>query len=156
MHQPSPGTPSTERRRDPREPKSFAFWIRRLETMRRTSAWMLDMSRGGAAFMVESNEAPPIGERVELIEMLTADREVREGGMPLPRFARVLRHDCADEPTQKVAVRFETDAEVALDELVARRAQAFRLKSRIAPVPPPVSPPPTSAMPPFCNTSFTL
>lgn len=153
MHQPSPTAFATDRRRDPREPKAFAFWIRRLETMRRTSAWMLDMSRGGAAFLVASDEAPPVGERVELIEMLTTDREVREGAMPLPRFARVLRHDGTGEPTQKVAVRFESDADVALDDLVARRAQAFRLKTRIAPIPPPIAAPPSVPLvPPFATT----
>lgn len=126
-----------ERRRDPREPKAFAFWIRRLDTMRRTSAWMLDMSIGGAAFLVDAVDAPPVGERIELLEMLTADREVREGSLPLPRFARILRHDEAQGITTKIAAQFESDANVPLGEMMARRAAAFRLKTRIAPIAPP-------------------
>jgi hypothetical protein len=71
---------------------------------------MLDVSTRGAAFLTAAPESPPVGARIELLEMQTPDRVVREGAGPLPRFARVLRHDEANGVTQRVAVQFEADA----------------------------------------------
>ncbi len=102
-------TPTRERRRQPRSPKAFAFWVRPVTTGRRIGAWMLNTSEGGAAFLAPTAEAPPIGQRIQLIEMPTRSRLVREDAGPLPPFARVVRHDEVDGITRRVAVQFETD-----------------------------------------------
>ncbi len=101
-----------ERRREPRQPKAFAFWICRPDG-RRHSAWMLDMAPSGAAFLVAADEAPPVGERIEFVEMQTTDRLVRDDAAPLPRGGRVLRHDPGDGLTRRVAVRLEADENVS-------------------------------------------
>jgi len=127
----------TERRRDPRSPRAFAFWLRPEHAARRVSGWMLDVSAGGAAFLTAAGEAPPIGVRVELSEMPTRDRVVREDAQPLPRFGRVLRHDEPSGVTRRIAVRFEADVESAAQCSHSRAVQ----RVRTAPVPPPVPPP---------------
>ncbi len=127
----------SERRRDVRRPRAFAFWLRPEHAARRASGWMLDVSAGGAAFLTAAGEAPPVGVRVELTEMPTADRVVREDAQPLPRFARVLRHDEPLGVTRRVAVRFEADVES--DEQTCR-ARTVRRARTIA-IPPPVPPP---------------
>lgn len=76
---------------------------------------MLDVCVEGAAFLTSASEAPEIGERVELIEMPTRDRMVREGAGPLPRYARVLRHDEQMGLTRRIAVKFEAEQRVGLD-----------------------------------------
>lgn len=131
-------TEHRERRREPRWPKAFSFWIRPEGTDEKISAWMLDMSKGGAAFLVAPEQAPPVRTRLELLEMLTADPTVRADSPALPPFARVLRHDEGDGITTRVAVQFEADEASRLLELIGRRAKAFRLKAAIAPTPPPV------------------
>lgn len=137
--------PSTwvERRSEPRYPKAFAFWIRPLGALQRTSAWMLDLSTRGAAFLAPAAEVPAVGARIELIEMLSPDRLVREGAGPLPPFARVLRHDDAQGVTRRVAVRFETDARAATDVRQQRTATMMCPQLPGAPpfVPPAISPP---------------
>ena len=95
-----------ERRREPRQAKAFAFWIRR-RNGERSSAWMLDMATSGAAFLVPADQLPAVGERLELLEMPIADPLVREDAGPLPRAAVVLRLDPGDGPTRRVAARFE-------------------------------------------------
>jgi len=127
----------TERRRDPRIPRAFAFWLRPEHAARRVSGWMLDVSAGGAAFLTAAGEAPPVGVRVELSEMPTGDRVVREDAQPLPRFARVLRHDEPVGVTRRVAVRFEADVES--DERT-RHDRAVR-RVRTMAIPRPVAPP---------------
>ena len=82
-------------------------------------------------------DAPPVGERVELIEMQTTDRMVRDGATNLPRFARVLRHDDMEGLTRRIAVRFETNADEPRTTLKQRAATATMNRSRIAPIPPP-------------------
>jgi hypothetical protein len=134
---------SLERRSEPRYPKAFAFWVRPLGTMQRTSAWMLDMSTRGAAFLTATDEAPLVGARIEFIEMQTPDRMVREDAGPLPRFARVLRHDGASGLTRRVAVQFEADARAEHD--VRQRRVATMMCPRghgVPPLVPPNVPPP--------------
>ncbi len=75
---------------------------------------MLDVSAGGAAFLVATKDAPSVGRRIELIEMQTRHRIVREEANPLPMYARVLRHDSLGDETLRVAVRFEADIESPL------------------------------------------
>lgn len=127
-----------ERRRDPRHPKAFAFWVRTRPAERRVGAWMLDLSAGGAAFLTESADAPAVGQRIELVEMQSRDRIVREDAGPLPMFARVLRHDDASGVTCRVAVRFEADAAVPLRPRVH---QVDTMACPSAPGCPPVPPP---------------
>lgn len=135
-----------ERRRDPRLPQAFAFWIRRPVAEGRTSAWMLDMSAGGAAFLVGAEDAPLPGERVELTEMLAYDQDVREAPPAFPQFARVVRVDPTAGITRKVAIQFEAGTDLPLDERVRRRAETLRHKVRLAPRAP--APPFAAAAPP--------
>ncbi|MCK4343586.1 MAG: PilZ domain-containing protein [Phycisphaerae bacterium] len=127
-----------ERRRDPRQPQAFAFWIRPVSSPNRVSAWMLDVAAGGAAFLTAIDEAPPVGERVELLEMHTTDRMVREGAAPLPPFARVVRHDDSDGITRRVAVRFEADDEEPLEDIERKTTTACAPRCRVVPSLPPL------------------
>jgi hypothetical protein len=95
---------------------------------------MLDESTGGAAFLTAATEIPPLGARVELSEMPTNDRMVREGAGPLPQFARVIRHDAGDGLTRRVAVRFEADTSVRIGVPQQRTTTAAR--KAVAPTPP--------------------
>ncbi|HUU98740.1 MAG TPA: hypothetical protein VM487_23660 [Phycisphaerae bacterium] len=70
---------------------------------------MLNLSARGAAFLAAAEDAPNVGERLELGEMHSANRSVREAAIRLPSHARVLRVDDPDTPTRRVAVRLETD-----------------------------------------------
>lgn len=128
----------SERRRDPRVPKAFALWLCPLPGARRLSAWMLDMSAGGAALLTDAREAPPVGQRVELSEMVTPDRIVREGATPLPRYARVIRHDDSDGLVRRIAVRFEAD-EPAIERANERHTMVAACPR--PPLAPPVPPP---------------
>lgn len=132
--------PTLERRRQPRWPCAFAFWIKPQHTQQRVSAWMLDMSEGGAAFLTPAEDAPPVGARVQLLEMLSHDPFVRERSCPLPAFARVVRHDAPRGATVRVAVQFEVDEIAALPQPPEHDVIASRLMPRIAaPPPPPVA-----------------
>ncbi len=106
---PQPAHSEPERRRDHREPKAFALWLRSERNVRCVSAWMLDLSAGGAALLTPFEKAPPIGDRIQLLEMPTHDPLVRDGAPPLPMFARVLRHDDSRGLTRRIAVRFEAE-----------------------------------------------
>ncbi|GEM_PF-1677104 len=132
-----------ERRRQPRQTKAFAFWFRRPDGEQRSSGWMLDMSAGGAAFLTTPEEVPPVGERIELIEMQTSHPVVREDAAPLPPFARVLRHDDPEGALRRVAVRFETDARACPGQPEAQGAVAARPR----PVCRSLVPPPLAALP---------
>lgn len=98
---------------------------------------MLDMSEGGAAFLTPAEDAPPVGARVQLLEMLTHDPFVRERACPLPPFARVVRHDAPRGATVRVAVQFEVDEVVAVPDQPEHDVIVSRLVPRIAPPPPP-------------------
>jgi hypothetical protein len=91
---------------------------------------MLDISTKGAAFLTPAAEVPALGTRIELLEMQSPDPLVREDAGPLPRCARVLRHDEAQGITRRVAVRFETDARAATD------VRHERVATMICPRPP--------------------
>ena len=134
-----PAYPGRDRRSDPRQPMAFAFWIRPVGSAARHSAWLLDVSAGGAACLVPADQVPAVGRRVEFVEMPTIDPLVRAGTLLLPAFARVLRHDEQEGLTRRVAVRFETDAQAPLDTRRDRAALARRPRVRAAlPAPPPV------------------
>ena len=95
---------------------------------------MLDESIGGAAFLAAATEIPPLGARVELFEMSTNDRLVRDGAGPLPRFARVIRHDDGEGLTRRIAVRFAADTSARVGALQQPTTTAAR--KAVAPTPP--------------------
>lgn len=138
MRQPEPSP--VERRREPRAPKAFAFWFRAECSATRTSAWMLDVSTEGAAILTAAAEVPPVGQRVELLEMPARDRLVREDSAPPARFARVLRHDDVEGLTRRVALKFESDVRTPRTQPDQRLASASLDRSRVAPPPPPTPP----------------
>ena len=103
-----------DRRRHPRRPAAYAFWVQRTDVPTRLSAWMLDISSSGAAFLAACEHTPRVGERLELAEMHSADPFVREGALPLPPVARVVRLDESAGVTRRVAVRFVCEVDVPL------------------------------------------
>ena len=107
MSQPTNG--HGERRRDPRTTAAFTFCIQSPAANCAVGAWMLNVSARGAAFLAIAGDAPRVGERIELTELYSDNRAVREAAFPLPPHARVLRVDDADGATRRVAVRFEAD-----------------------------------------------
>ncbi len=109
----------------------------------RVSAWLLDISAGGAAALTAEATVPAVGQRVELSEMNSPDRVVREETVALPRYARVLRHDEGSGITRRIALRFESpNPTLAGDE--QRRAV-----TAVCPRPPgaPPTPPPLPTAP---------
>lgn len=105
---------SEDRRRHPRRPAAYTFWVQRTDVRTRSGAWMLDISSSGAAFLATSEHAPRVGERLELAEMHSADRFVRDGALPLPPVARVVRVDESAGVTRRVAVRFICEVDMPL------------------------------------------
>jgi hypothetical protein len=101
-----PQSLSCERRRDVRRPAAFPFWIRRADGTA-VSAWMLNMSLNGAAFLIAQEQAPRVGERLICADMASRDHQVQTATPPLPPRARVLRVEDDDGTTRRVAVRFE-------------------------------------------------
>jgi hypothetical protein len=87
---------------------AFGFWFRPPGREWPAAAWMLNLSARGAAFLAAAEHAPGVGEWLELGEMHSANRSVREAAVPLPSHARVLRVDDPDTPTRRIAVQFET------------------------------------------------
>jgi hypothetical protein len=147
LEQPSPS--AAERRHDRRQSKAFAFWVRPEGESQRISAWMLDIGIGGAAFLTASEQAPPVGQRLELYEMLTRDRLVREDAAPLPPFARVIRHDPSEGVTRRIAVRFEADAKQPTDANETRIMTAAAHEPQYIPLPPPVEIEPGGQLVPY-------
>lgn len=128
---------SGDRRREPRRPAAFAFWFAPHERRPRTSGWMLNISSGGAAFLVGAGKAPPPGKRIALAEMFCGDAAIREQSQPLPPFGRVVRvDDQEDGLTQRVALRFEHPASTTSDS-AAPHALAAACAAVISTFPPP-------------------
>jgi hypothetical protein len=128
---------ASERRRDPREPKAFALWLRPENDERCTSAWMLNLSAGGAALLTDASRTPVVGQRVQLVEMYTHDQFVREGLGPLPRYGRVLRHDDNPGLTRRIAIRFEADDHAHLVQKHRAVLTATCPRTKLGPLPPP-------------------
>lgn len=103
QHEPT----SRERRRIRRRPAAEALWLAPEDAGERTSAWMLDISEGGASVLVPADQVPPVGARVGLEQMICRDRIVRERAMELPATARVFRHDDVHGHTRRIALRFD-------------------------------------------------
>lgn len=138
-HRPDPRTPALripERRRDKRTPAAFGFWFRRDGASEPHSAWMLDTSAGGAAFLTAADAAPAIGELLQLSEMHCNDQLVREHAAGLPRAGRVLRVEPDQSATRRVAIRFESADECSLAPRGAKFEPRTLPQSRIPPVPP--------------------
>lgn len=127
-----------ERRREPRHPAAFAFWFSAEESRPPASAWMLNVSDSGAAFLTSAERAPQPGARIRCEEMFCRDRLVREEHLRLPALARVLRVDDERGITRRVAVRFEADVRVEDSRpsrgVVCRQA----VRPSHAPIPPPL------------------
>ena len=121
---PQPSRFVQERRRHPRRPAAYAFWVQRSQAQQRSGAWMLNISSGGAAFLTAAEHAPRVGERLKLAEMYSAGRLVREGALPLPPVARVIRMDDSEGATRRVAVRFVSE--------IDSRLQAHRHRGHFA------------------------
>lgn len=98
-----------ERRVDPRFPVGFSIWVTDA-TGTHTSAWVLNLSIGGAALLMFRESAPRSGDAVELSPMPDEYQLVYDELPSIARFARVLRIEDADGPTCRVAVRFESNA----------------------------------------------
>ncbi len=132
---PQPDHHDAERRRDHREPKAFALWLRSERDVRCVSAWMLDLSAGGAALLTPFENAPPVGDRIQLLEMQTHDPLVRDGAPPLPLMARVLRHDDSRGLTRRIAVRFEAEHAAPLSDHEAVPVAVSRPRSTVGGAP---------------------
>jgi hypothetical protein len=98
---------------------------------------MLNVSTGGASFLVAADESPQVGQRLRLAEMFSQNRTVREANLPLPRLARVLRVDDEGGVTRRVAVRYKVGAEVKDSSPLARRFAAGCSSALYRKVPPP-------------------
>lgn len=96
---------------------------------------MLDLSAGGAALLTSFDNAPPVGDRIQLLEMQTRDPLVRDGAPPLPMTARVLRHDDSRGLTRRIAVRFEADQAAPLAEHEALPVAVSRPQSAVGGAP---------------------
>jgi len=128
-----------DRRAEPRRPAAFAFWFAPAGGGRRASAWMLNYSTRGAAFLTAAQNTPRVGDRIRLTEMYADDPLIRQEHLPLPQFARVLR--CEEEEggaTRRVAVRFETDVQAELGHLHSSEFAAACRDKRPLPIPPPM------------------
>ena len=127
-----------ERRDDPRQSAAFAFWFQPMKDGTRSSAWMLNHSTGGAAFLTTTQEAPTVGERIRLSEMHSPDRLVCEGNPPLPAYARVIRRHDEDGTTRRVAIRFEVDMSAELASVQCSHFAAACGDRHITAIPPPI------------------
>ncbi len=145
----SPSDRIPERRAFPRQPKAFAFWFRPAGGGQRTSAWMQDVSSGGAAFLTAADQAPAVDELLTFAEMPITDRTVRDDAMPLPARGRVVRQEQDGGVTRRVAVRFEEDQTAALHPPAPE--SPVKIRSAIPQMPPP--PPPMPATMCHCAVS---
>ena len=103
---------------------------------------MTDVSASGASFLTSADRAPSVGDRIQLVEMFSQDRLVREENLRLPASARVVRIDPASGVTLQVAVRFEAGVSAGLPIGHPGRFVAECPEQRAAPAspPPPLSP----------------
>ena len=133
---------TSERRRFPRWPTAFAFWVAKPHDQR-VGAWMLDLSVQGGAFLVTSEDDIKAGQRLDISEMLSCSPIVRQGSFALPPHAEVVRVEETGGPTRKVAVRFETP----LCETPIREPIRHATASSIPPAPLALEPIPCGAEP---------
>ena len=129
-----------DRRAEGRRLAAYAFWFHPVGGAGRASAWMLNESAGGAAFLTAVQDAPAVGQRLRLTEMHSPDETVREEHRPLPAFARVVRREDEEGVTRRVAVRFEADAPADLGAMRASRFAAACGDPGVMPVAPPLPP----------------
>jgi len=111
-----------ERRTSPRYAAGFVIWVTRPD-MGRNSAWMLNVSAGGAAFRTLPQHAPQPGESIELATM-PDDSEMDYAELPrIARYARVLRVEDA-AATCRVAVRYEARVDASAQPPAAEKLVA--------------------------------
>ncbi len=88
-----------------RRNQAFTFWYRRQYGDRHVGAWMLERDEHQARFITSAEQAPRVGETLELTEPVDA----AAAGSPtahLPRYGRVIGLDNLGQ-TRRVAIRFE-------------------------------------------------
>ncbi len=135
------GKTSRDRRHAPRHLAAFSFWFRPTGGRERFSGWMLNLSNSGAAFLTATEHAPAVGDQVELLPMYSQDRLVREESPALPLVGRVVRLDCDDGTTRRVALHFPAQVPARLLWGRTDNAAVARPISRLpAPLPPPARP----------------
>ncbi len=110
---PQPSTNTRERRDGPRRTTAFAFWVHNGEHGDPRGAWMLNIGPHGGAFLLASDQRPAVGQRLELSEMHTSSRVVREGACSLPCHAEVVRVESGESLTCQIAVRFADQSPIA-------------------------------------------
>jgi hypothetical protein len=96
-----------ERRTGRRESAAFAMRYHRDGGEAWTGAWVVDLSPSGAAFLAMDENAPQVGDQLELDEFAQRDPGMPQAGSALPRRARVTRIDDLPGLTRKIAVAFE-------------------------------------------------
>ncbi len=119
MGQPYSGV---ERRRHKRYSAAAAYWITRTQDGRRQSAWMTDLSDGGAACLVTAGRGLRTGDCVVLSGIYTADAEVAESTPAVPHIARVVRIDEPQSRICQIGLRFETEVNSDLPDSEPLRA----------------------------------
>ncbi|MBU0637593.1 MAG: hypothetical protein KKB50_01915 [Planctomycetes bacterium] len=127
-----------EQRRDARRPAAFSFWFRKTHDSRHNSAWMLNTSLAGAAFLTVAGDAPEVGDHLALAAMHSANRLVREKTPALPPYARVVRVDDSQGATRRVAVQFESDIDAPLSTEIGVAGYQWAPVSPGVPTPPPL------------------
>lgn len=111
-----------ERRRHKRYSAAAAYWVTRTHDGQRLSAWMTDLSDGGAACLVTAGRGLRLNDCVVLSGIYTADAEVAESTPAVPRMARVVRIDETRSRICQVGLRFETEVNSDLPQSEPLRA----------------------------------
>lgn len=98
--------PNAENRRlESRAVAAFTVGFRSPGLIQPSAGWMVNLSGEGGAFLVDSDKAPSVGQKIEFDEQ--SAREPAQLGAPrLPRFATVVRCDAMPGLTRRVAVVF--------------------------------------------------
>jgi hypothetical protein len=100
-----------ERRGGRREAAAFSARYHRDGRDAWTGAWVVDLSPTGAAFLAMDENAPAVGDELELTDFVENDRGPTPNHSALPRRARVRRIDDLPGLAHKIAVEFEPSAE---------------------------------------------
>lgn len=127
---PSPGTSLEDRRETPRLPAACGYWCRPVKSRRRIGAWMVNLSAGGAAMLVATEDTPGLGKRVVLAPMESDNLLVRNATPVTPTFGRIVRVEPADGPTCMIGIQFESGP--SPEELAVDHASQFVSSAREA------------------------
>lgn len=99
-----------ERRSGRRESAAFSMRYHRDGGDSWTGAWVVDLSPSGAAFLAMDEDAPQVGDQLELGDFAESDRSAPPIGKAIPRRARVTRIDDLPGLARKIAVAFDASA----------------------------------------------